>query len=180
MSSLGIFAGKQFQRGESVPECSYHVCKVYTKRASPILRDGRIESFTNIRDQGLHFLAGPASLINAACCDCANVSLELDYVDEDQNTSICIRVIKQIEVEQELLASYGDDYRSDMFCCVCRCPLTRSGRIDARATTIPHVPVLHDMKSADFDPLCTGDYVAALHSEARMLESILSAIRPEK
>ncbi len=148
--------------------------------ASPTLCAGRIESYTFIEGSGLHFLAGPTSLVNASCYNCANVTLQLDHLDDLETAALCVHTLKDIKTDEELVACYGFDYRADMFCCVCKSPLTQSGKVDKKARSIPHVPIPEKLKGPHFNPLCTADYVSALHDEASGLDLLIEKIKSSK
>jgi hypothetical protein len=127
-------------------------------------------------NQELYFLAGPASLINAACLGCANISLELDMLEDETESStlFVVRSLKPIIENTELVASYGFNYRPDIVCCICGAPLTASGQIDPSSAAVPHIPIY--LRPDHFNPLCTADYVAALNDEATGLELLIEII----
>ncbi len=168
-----MFARKSIPCGRRVT-CGYRVWQTGTCH-SPKLGEGRIESYTMVNHE-LHFLAGPASLINASCLDCANISLELDVLDGEveNNTLFFVRSIKPICENTELVASYGFNYRPDIVCCICGTPLTESGNVDPSSAAVPHIPIF--LRPDNFNPLCTADYVTALHNEATALEFFISII----
>jgi hypothetical protein len=179
-SSLGVFARKSLPKNVDIPQCCYRVWKIDTVATSPRLCEGRVESYTFIEGRGLHFLAGPASLINASCHSCANVTIQLDQLDDIDTAALCLRTLKDVNPDEELLACYGFDYRPDMFCCVCKSPLTESGNVDEKAKDIPHVPIPENFKGPNFNPLATSDYVSALHEEASGLDLLMAKIKNSK
>ncbi len=156
---LGLFSKKAIACNETLHDCSFQLDSTFSTSSSPRLLDGHTESYTMHSDGQLHFVGGPASLLNGVCERCANVAQEFDC--HPVHTIGFMTTCKVIPPQTQLYTHYGSTYRTDLFC-ICYRPLS-----DAATQTQQHIPLCEDHIIESFNPLNTTDYVHSLESEAR-------------
>jgi hypothetical protein len=128
-------------------------------------RIGRHDSTIRMKGQ-LHYLAGPASLLNASCEDCSNCQLKC--------SNQRVRTSDVIAKDVELLIVYGfDTYRPDMKCPICACEITDSDTINFELPPLPSKP---EFVRVDEDPSDPDVRWCALERERKKKKKALNLL----